>query len=168
MNENEPTTRDESSKSKFESLPSGKRLGLVAIAAAVMFLAGFVPMWLKAANQDAQLEAAQRALQLAEIQLALGSAAVDARRGEYEQARQAAVTFFKNVTSEMDREESAFTPAQRNALKSVLKQRDELITLLARGDPASADRLSDLYVAYRAAASSTRAVSMTNSAPAAP
>ena len=27
--------------------------------------------------------------------------------------------------------------------------RDEIITLLARSDPASADRLSDLYVAYR-------------------
>jgi len=27
--------------------------------------------------------------------------------------------------------------------------RDEIITLLARSDPASADRLSDLYVSYR-------------------
>jgi hypothetical protein len=29
--------------------------------------------------------------------------------------------------------------------------RDEIITLLARNDPASADRMSDLYVAYRKA-----------------
>jgi hypothetical protein len=27
--------------------------------------------------------------------------------------------------------------------------RDELITLLARSDPASADRIADLFVAYR-------------------
>ena len=32
-----------------------------------------------------------------------------------------------------------------------LNQRDDVITLLARSDPASADRLSDLYVSYRAA-----------------
>jgi hypothetical protein len=32
-----------------------------------------------------------------------------------------------------------------------LAQRDELITLLARSDPASADRLTNLYVAYEKA-----------------
>ena len=30
-----------------------------------------------------------------------------------------------------------------------MNDRDTLITLLARGDPASADRLSDLYSAYQ-------------------
>jgi hypothetical protein len=36
-------------------------------------------------------------------------------------------------------------------VQPLLAGRDEIITLLARSDPASADRLSELYVAYRKA-----------------
>ena len=35
--------------------------------------------------------------------------------------------------------------------RTAASQRDEIITLLARSDPAAADRLSDLYVSYRQA-----------------
>ena len=45
--------------------------------------------------------------------------------------------------------ESALSQAQREGVQALFKQRDEIITLLARGDPAAADRLSDLYVSYR-------------------
>ena len=38
---------------------------------------------------------------------------------------------------------------QREGVRPLLDQRDEMVTLLARGDPAAADRLSDLYSAYR-------------------
>jgi hypothetical protein len=34
-------------------------------------------------------------------------------------------------------------------VQPLFDQRDEIITLLARNDPASADRLSDLYASYR-------------------
>jgi hypothetical protein len=34
-------------------------------------------------------------------------------------------------------------------MPSLLAQRDQLITLLARADPAVADRLADAYVSYR-------------------
>ena len=44
---------------------------------------------------------------------------------------------------------SNFTKAQRQNMQPLFAGRDEIITLLARSDPASADRLSDLYVAYR-------------------
>ena len=47
----------------------------------------------------------------------------------------------------------AHLPPTRTAIvmsmQPVFAGRDEIITLLARSDPASADRLSDLYVAYR-------------------
>ena len=46
---------------------------------------------------------------------------------------------------------SVFTQAQRAGAQTLFAGRDEVITLLARGDPAAADRLSDLYVAYRKA-----------------
>jgi hypothetical protein len=48
-------------------------------------------------------------------------------------------------------ETQALTAAQRDALRPLLTQRDELITLLARGDPAAAPRLADMYAAFRKA-----------------
>jgi hypothetical protein len=50
---------------------------------------------------------------------------------------------------------SPFTPAQREGLRSLLTERDELITLLARSDPAATDL--NVYSTYNLAnnASST-------------
>jgi len=50
---------------------------------------------------------------------------------------------------------SALTQAQRDRVTQLFAQRDEIITLLARSDPVSADRLSDLYVSYRRAIKGT-------------
>lgn len=44
---------------------------------------------------------------------------------------------------------SEFTPAQRERMQAMLSERDQLITLLARADPAVAERLADTYVSYR-------------------
>jgi hypothetical protein len=61
-----------------------------------------------------------------------------------------ASAFFTEARSEIDQgDKSALTREQRDALGPLLAPRDELITLLARSDPASADRLSNLYVAVR-------------------
>lgn len=43
---------------------------------------------------------------------------------------------------------SLFTPEQREGLRSLLAERDELITLLARSDPAAGDRLLTVYSNY--------------------
>lgn len=80
----------------------------------------------------------------------LATAVIDARRGDYEPARQAASQFFISTRAEIDMgEASNFTQAQRQGLQPLLAGCDEVITLLARSDPASAERLSDLYVSYR-------------------
>ena len=115
-----------------------------------MFLAGFVPMWKKARDQNALREKAEHALTLTKMVKDLGAAAIDARRGEYESARQEASTFFTSARFEIDQgDKSVLTRQQRDALNARLASRDELITLLARSDPASADRLANLYVAVR-------------------
>jgi hypothetical protein len=80
----------------------------------------------------------------------LASSVIDARRGDYEPARQAASQFFTSLRAEADKGDvSTLTPAQREGVEPLFTRRDEIITLLARSDPASADRLSDLYVSYR-------------------
>ena len=114
----------------------------------VVFLLGFIPMWLKARTATSSLTETEHQLVLCKMQSDLASAVIDARRGDYEPARQALSRFFTSLSTERDTG-ATYTDAQRNSLQSLFAGRDELITLLARNDPASADRLSDLFVAYR-------------------
>ena len=130
--------------------PLMQRIAIYAVVLLVVFLLGFIPMWLKANERANNLAAAQRELRLLQIQNTLASAVIDARRAEYEPARQAASNFFTSLNAEVDRgSDSALTQPQREKITPLVTERDELITLLARSDPASADRLSNLYVSYR-------------------
>lgn len=128
----------------------GLRIIVFLVITLVVFLAGFIPQWRKARDQASLREKAEHSLTVTRIVKDLGSAVIDARRGEYEAARQEASAFFNAARFEIDqRDASALTQQQRDALSPLLAPRDELITFLARSDPASADRLSTLYVAVR-------------------
>jgi hypothetical protein len=120
------------------------RVIIYTVLLLAVFLLGFVPMWWKSRECSSSLSEAEQQLNLARMQNALASAAIDARRGDYESARQSASDFFTSVE-----DASALSSAQREGVQPLLAQRDEIITLLARGDPAAADRLSDLYQSYR-------------------
>jgi len=124
-----------------------RRYAIYAGVLLVVFLLGFIPMWLKARTAANSLAETEHQLVLCKMQSDLASAVIDARRGDYEPARQALSRFFTSLSAEKDG--SNYTEAQRNSLQPLFAGRDELITLLARNDPASADKLSDLFVAYR-------------------
>jgi biopolymer transport protein ExbB/TolQ len=127
-----------------------KRAGIYAALSLALFLIGFIPMWLTARSRAAELYQTQGQLRLARMQNGLASAAIDARRAEYESARQAASRFFTESHAEIARGEgSALSQAQRDQLQLLLAPRDEIITLLARSDPVSADRLVEMYVSFR-------------------
>ncbi len=133
--------------------PLAWRVGPYAAVLLAGLLLGFVPTWLKSRACADSLAASERQLATARIRNSIASAAIDARRGEYEPARQTASQFFTSLRAEADKgETSALTQAQRAGVEPLFAQRDEIITLLARSDPAAADRLSELYVAYRKAA----------------
>ena len=137
---------------EVRSTPLARRLIIYAGVLLVGFLLGFVPVWLQARASAGRLAVAERRLTLAGMQGNLASAAIDARRGDYEPARQAVSQFFTSLRAEIDKgDTSGFTQPQRAGAQQLFDGRDEVITLLARSDPASADRLSDLYVAYRKA-----------------
>lgn len=141
---------DEKATKTVRPNPLFKKIALYAVGLVVGFLLGFIPMWLTARDRANQLAAAGQELRLARLENVLAAAAIYGRRGEYEPARQAASEFFTALQAETGQEKgSALTPAQRDAVKPLFAQRDDIITLLARSDPASADRLSDLYVSYR-------------------
>ncbi|HSE33305.1 MAG TPA: hypothetical protein VLA93_17165 [Pyrinomonadaceae bacterium] len=130
--------------------PLMQRLMIYAGVLVIVFLLGLVPMWLKARAATSSLAETEHQLILAKMQNNIASAAIDARRGEYEPARQAASQFFTSLSAELDKADgSTLTQVQRQGIQPLLAGRDEVITLLARSDPASADRLTDLYVAYR-------------------
>lgn len=126
---------------------SMRRVGIYATVLLVVFLLGFIPMWIKARGCASSLAGAEQRLGRARMENDLSSAAIYSRRGDYEPARQAASQFFTALRSETDR--GTFTQAQKDGMQPLFTQRDDIITLLARSDPASADRLSDLYVSYR-------------------
>ena len=147
---------------RMKGSPLLKRIGVYALILVIGFLIGLVPMWLNAHRLAKELEATQPELRRTQMRSALSAAAVDARRGDYEPARKAMSDFFTALSGELDRgEESALDQTQRDAVRPLLGKRDEIITLLARSDPAAADRLSDLDSAYRKA---TGTAAPTNSA----
>jgi hypothetical protein len=128
-----------------------RRAGIYLVIALAIFLLGLVPMWLRARARAGELQAAQRELRLSRTQNSAASAVIDARRAEYEAARQSASEFFESLRKQTDEEgaAAALSAAQREGVKPLLAQRDDIITLLARSDPSSVERLTDAYVAYR-------------------
>ena len=138
---------------KDDKMSPAARIGIYVGAALVIFLLGLIPMWLKASSNAHQRDAAQRELHLSRMQNMLASSAVDAHRGECEPARQEASDFFTALREQLDKSgaDAALTPQQRDSLKPLLAGRDELITLLARSDPAAAPRLLDMHAAFRKA-----------------
>jgi hypothetical protein len=144
------TPHDLTSRSIETSSRKNKRILFYISALGIAFLLGLVPMWWRARSCANELNSVQGALRISSLQNMLANASMDARRGDYEPARQATSEFFTKLRTEVDRgRDSVFTEAQRNNLTPVFATRDDTITLLARSDPASSDRLTDLYNKYR-------------------
>ena len=140
------------SSERGRGVPLWKRLGVYALIFVIGLLLGLVPMWLNAHRTAKELETTRAELRRTQMRSALSAAAIDARRGDYEPARKAASDFFTALNTELDRgEASILDQTQQNAVRPLIAQRDEIITLLARSDPAAADRLSNLDAAYRKA-----------------
>ena len=126
-----------------------KRVALWGTLLLLAFLLGFIPLWLSNRETTRQRDAAQANLRLSQLQNRLATAALSARRGEYEASRVAASDFFTDLRAEVaSADESAFSAGQIEAVRPILADRDDLITLLARDDQAAAERLTDLYLNY--------------------
>ncbi|HEY6659913.1 MAG TPA: hypothetical protein VI031_02180 [Pyrinomonadaceae bacterium] len=130
------------------------RLIIYAAILAAVFLLGFVPTCMMARRSDSERDTAQAALRISNMQNSLGNAMVDARAGNYEMARQQTSDFFTKLRAEVE-QGSLFNSAQETKLRPLMEQRDETITVLARSDPGSADRLTKLYNQYREAVVAT-------------
>lgn len=129
---------------KTMSVAIGTLLGLILGA----FLLGLVPMWVTAYARGSELATLTERHEDIELELALARAAVLARHGDYEAARGAASEFFTGLNRQVIAAgENGHTSA--DVLRAWLTDRDEIITLLARSDPAAGDKLAALYMSYR-------------------
>lgn len=138
----------EKKEAESRSNPMTKWL-IVAGVVVLAFLLGFLPMWLSNRQLSADLADRDRQLRRSRIQSTLTAATIYARRGEYETSRQNTSTFFTEIRAEMDKgNQGVLTEPERIALDRVMAERDEIITLLSRNDPASAERLSNVFVEY--------------------
>jgi hypothetical protein len=100
---------------------SGPKLFAIVVGIAVLsFLGGFVPMWLSVRNTRDELRETNQRLNLSQIETSMGAAAIDARRGDYENARREASQFFISPQEEVDRgAQSALNPySKRSQLPS--------------------------------------------------
>lgn len=113
---------------------------IFATAIVIAFLAGLIPMWILAHTRAVERDASSRELTVLRLDNDIAVSALDAKRGEYEAARQHASNFYTRLRSAVDNGDE-LTQAERNTVKPLLAQRDEMITLLARSDPAAVDRL---------------------------
>ena len=124
------TNEDEPRGSSIRRNDFVRRLILYATVLLIVFLVGLVPMWWKSRTYARERDAAQASLKIRNLQNSLANAAIDARRGEYEPARQAASDFFTNLGAEVARgSDSVFNEAQRNVLRTMFETRDDTITL---------------------------------------
>jgi hypothetical protein len=127
-----------------------RRLATYGIALLIGFALGYVPMSLKSRASATSLAEATSLATRASMQNTLASAAIDARRGDYESARQATSGFFTALRAETDKGEgSILSLAQREGAQPLFAVQDELTTLVSRNDPAAAERLFELYMSFR-------------------
>lgn len=127
-----------------------RKVIIYLVVAIVIFALGFIPTAYKAYKNSAQRDQALNKLRRSQIQNSLASAVIDSRRGDYEPARVAASDFFTALGEERAKKTgSVLSDTEKISGDEFFKQRDEIITLLARSDPAASDRLSDLYINYR-------------------
>jgi hypothetical protein len=106
-------------------------------------------MWFQTDAAIEQRDAAQRAVRLTQLHNTLATAVIDVQRGQFEPSRQLTSDFYINLRRQVDTDNGTlFTNSQREELKSLLGERDELITLLARSDPAAIERLVGVYSTY--------------------
>ncbi len=131
---------------RHETSRGAARQAAIAIAAAVLI--AVVSALILYHTVDSRWEAVNRTLTRYRIADCASSAALYARQGQYEKAREQASSFFTQLSTQLD-SGKAFTDDQKNRLRPLLAQRDDVITLLARSDPASVDRLFQLELAYR-------------------
>lgn len=112
---------------------------------AIAFAAGFVPQWLEARRLRETLTRTSMELRLATLHRELGVASHEVQRNNFASASESAARFFDDCAKLANTEPFTNDDRTRVALLGYAAQRDEVMALLAAGDPAARERLAALY-----------------------
>jgi hypothetical protein len=117
-----------------------------AIVLVVVFLAGFVPQYVKVSRLEAELRQARLENTSAELRDLAGLAYIQASQRNYGIAAETAARFFNRV-----REAANQTPDAnaRKTYEDLLISRDKIAAQLAKGDAGVMGDLQDLFVKTR-------------------
>jgi hypothetical protein len=124
------------------------RIIVVAVLLVVVFLAGFVPSYVKAHRLENELREARRENSLAQLRDLACLAYIQAIQKDYGLAAGTSTRFF-NRTREVANQAS--DAGARKQLEDLLGFRDQITAELAKGDPGVLNDLQSLFVKTRQA-----------------
>jgi hypothetical protein len=124
----------------------GRTFLIVVFLLAAAFLGGFVPNWMKVRTLRTTLATTETQLELANLHRLLGVASHEVQRNNYGSAGEAAGRFFSECAELAKSDAFAEEPRTRVALESYAEQRDQIMALIAAGDPAVRERLLSMYL----------------------
>lgn len=116
-------------------------------ALALGLLLGSAVQFARGERLDRRVDDGARALTAARVEVALAGAVAEAQAGNHELARQRASEFYTGLQRRLA---PVLTGPAAAGAQRLLVQRDAVVTLLARGDPASPSVLRRLWTDYRA------------------
>jgi hypothetical protein len=118
------------------------KLTIGAVVLLGVFLAGFLPEYIRANRLAGQVEQARSEQQLGRARDLLGMVFLQTSLKNYGTAQQYAGTLFNEVRALSGQEHSSEV---NQALQKILAARDDVTAQLARGDPASYGLIQGLY-----------------------
>lgn len=122
--------------------------GIIISAVLLVFTFSFIfaTPRLRSPYSAGRLSPITRELGVITLECDLASAVMVTQRGDYEQARQSASSFISSLRVKTNKGDgSSFAQVQTKGMQPLYEKRDELISLLARGDLACAGQLSGSY-----------------------
>ncbi len=126
-------------------MKSGKGWLVAILAIIIAFGVGYGWQYTKVLQLRKDLAATRAQLEVQTLYVELGQTAFEAQRGNYEQARREASSFFTGLQTAVD----SMVPDQRTPFEPILAERDNVITALSRANPDAADMLSGLFARIR-------------------
>jgi hypothetical protein len=124
------------------------RVIIAAVVLVAVFLLGFIPQYLKANRLDSQLRQARQANVAAELRDLIWLAYVQTNQKNYGLAAATTTQFFNRVR---DVANQTVDPNSKKGLENLLVARDGVTAALAKGYPAVAGDLQELFLKTRQA-----------------
>lgn len=118
----------------------------IGAAALLGFFAGFLLQYAQVNRARQQVADASAALQAARLEATLSAAVIEAQSGRFEVARQHASDFYTGLQRRLL---PVIDGAPQAEVRTMLAERDSIITALARNDPASPGTLTGVLERLR-------------------